>query len=243
MKRLLLTFVPMGLRVYVKAMFSRLKFIMKFGTDYYRLSNFKRVRGYLNDDEAVELFDIARRIGSQTPQIVELGSWMGKSAVVFCAALNNRTHSNIHCVDAFEVEADRDPKVQSRYQLDVEAEAKTQIEAFHENIRAFGNPEMVKIHKGLTSQIVKKWDAPIDLLFIDADHEYQSVKEDFENWSRYVSKGGFVCLDDTWLQAPEGAKKWHKGPGKFVKEDLQKLPEWRFISHTNSLYCVQRVVP
>ena len=39
---------------------------------------------------------------------------------------------------------------------------------------------MVKIHKGLTSQIVKKWDAPIDLLFIDADHDYQSVKEDFE---------------------------------------------------------------
>jgi predicted O-methyltransferase YrrM len=36
----------------------------------------------------------------------------------------------------------------------------------------------------------------IDLLFIDGDHTLDGVKNDFERYSKYVRKGGFIIFDD-----------------------------------------------
>lgn len=36
----------------------------------------------------------------------------------------------------------------------------------------------------------------IDLLFIDGDHSENAVYEDFNNYSRLVSKNGYICFDD-----------------------------------------------
>jgi predicted O-methyltransferase YrrM len=37
---------------------------------------------------------------------------------------------------------------------------------------------------------------PLDYLFIDGDHSYEGVKQDFEMYSPFVRKGGLVALDD-----------------------------------------------
>jgi cephalosporin hydroxylase len=36
----------------------------------------------------------------------------------------------------------------------------------------------------------------IDFLFIDGDHSYKAVKSDFENYSKFVRKGGIVAFHD-----------------------------------------------
>ena len=36
----------------------------------------------------------------------------------------------------------------------------------------------------------------LDLLFIDGDHTYEGVKNDFERFSKYVKRGGFIVVDD-----------------------------------------------
>ncbi len=36
----------------------------------------------------------------------------------------------------------------------------------------------------------------IDFLFIDADHSYEGVKQDFKNYSRFVKKDGLIALHD-----------------------------------------------
>ena len=36
----------------------------------------------------------------------------------------------------------------------------------------------------------------LDLLFIDGDHTYDGVKNDFERYSKYVKRGGFIIFDD-----------------------------------------------
>jgi hypothetical protein len=35
-----------------------------------------------------------------------------------------------------------------------------------------------------------------DILFIDGDHSYQGVLDDFNNFHTFVSKGGFIVFDD-----------------------------------------------
>jgi len=39
-------------------------------------------------------------------------------------------------------------------------------------------------------------DEPLDFLFIDADHRYESVKRDFEMYSPLVAPGGLIALHD-----------------------------------------------
>ena len=35
-----------------------------------------------------------------------------------------------------------------------------------------------------------------DILFIDGDHSYQGVLDDFNNFNEFISRGGFIVFDD-----------------------------------------------
>ncbi len=60
-----------------------------------------------------------------------------------------------------------------------------------------GNIEKVRIIKGVSWNIAKKWKRKIDFLFIDGDHRYQGFKRDFENWEPNVIVRGFILVHDT----------------------------------------------
>ena len=53
-------------------------------------------------------------------------------------------------------------------------------------------------HKLSTFQNIKKIlkNRKVDLLFIDGDHTYSGVKEDFEKYKVLVKNGGLICLHD-----------------------------------------------
>ena len=57
----------------------------------------------------------------------------------------------------------------------------------------------------------------IDLLFIDADHGYDSVKHDFEAFAPRVRRGGLILMHDYLLEQPAGVKQ-------FIEE--LKLKAW-----------------
>ena len=43
----------------------------------------------------------------------------------------------------------------------------------------------------------KEWKLPIDVLVIDGDHHYDMAKSDFENYEKFVKKGGYIFMHDT----------------------------------------------
>jgi predicted O-methyltransferase YrrM len=45
----------------------------------------------------------------------------------------------------------------------------------------------------------KRWVKPIDILHIDGLHTYEAVKEDYENWSKFVKDDGVILLHDTCI--------------------------------------------
>lgn len=61
-----------------------------------------------------------------------------------------------------------------------------------------------------TINIVKKL-GKYDLIFIDANHDYEYVKKDFENFKPFLEKGGVIGFHD--IESPD----W-KGINKFWKE-------------------------
>jgi len=77
-------------------------------------------------------------------------------------------------------------------------------------------------------------DIKIDLLFIDGDHSYVGVKNDFDLYSQILSPNGVIMIHDTdkkyldSLIVSEDAKKdYHKfdGPSKLI-EELKNNSEW-----------------
>ena len=47
-----------------------------------------------------------------------------------------------------------------------------------------------------SNDAVKDWMLPIDVLFIDGDHSYEGIKDDWDNFSRFVKPGGYVLFHD-----------------------------------------------
>lgn len=67
--------------------------------------------------------------------------------------------------------------------------------------------------KGIINLINDLIIEPIDLLFIDGDHSYEGVKQDFMNYTKYVKSGGFILIDDYH-------EKYWPGIKKFVDNDI-----------------------
>lgn len=56
------------------------------------------------------------------------------------------------------------------------------------------SPEAVQTINGLFDRF------PVDFLFIDGDHTYDSVKKDYELYSQFVRKGGIIAFHDVVIQ-------------------------------------------
>jgi len=84
-------------------------------------------------------------------------------------------------------------------------------------------------------------DIKIDLLFIDGDHSYEGVKQDFDLYSQILSDSGIIIIHDTdgsyeetLIVSEDQKKDYHRfdGPAKFIKE-LQENPTWNLINLHN----------
>jgi predicted O-methyltransferase YrrM len=177
------------------------------------------VIGFLDPLETRLLYDLA----SQVPAggvIVEIGSYQGRSTVIlglgakaagaFVWALDPHEE---HSVDAF-----------SHYGMKDNA-------ALMENLTLFGLGETVRIVALKSEQVVYGWHCMIDLLWIDGGHDYDSVKRDFEEWSKYVSDGK-IAMHDTSGHYPDVSR--------FVDE-LLAAGEWERIALQDATSVFQRV--
>lgn len=67
----------------------------------------------------------------------------------------------------------------------------------------------------------------LDFLFIDGDHTYEGVKQDFEMYSGLVREGGLIAFHD--INDTERHRERNVYVGKFWKELTKKTDEFHFI--------------
>ena len=151
----------------------------------------KGVEGWLEDEEAELLIATASRTRQtardEEATIVEIGSYCGKSTIVLGLALKaHKIRASIYAIDPFDgVVGAYD---QGRRQVG------TTFETFINNIHSWGLTEIVKPIKSHSFKI--HWDKPIDLLFIDALHDYPNVAGDFFHFAKWVRPDGLIALHD-----------------------------------------------
>lgn len=88
--------------------------------------------------------------------------------------------------------------------------------------------------KDFSFNVAKGWTTPIDFLFIDGDHHYEAVAQDWQDWHPFVVPGGVVIFHD--------ANHLDWGPGKLVQELFRQShhADWRIVDEADTAVVVQR---
>ena len=56
---------------------------------------------------------------------------------------------------------------------------------------------VVELLRMTSNEAATRWNEEIDLLFIDGDHSWRGIADDWTSWSQFVSIGGIALLHDT----------------------------------------------
>jgi predicted O-methyltransferase YrrM len=114
--------------------------------------------------------------------IVELGSWRGRSTHALCSG----TQGMVTAVDHFNGQAEYlDNEMVFARDNDLFAE-------FKKNVGHFSN---LRIKRGNTAEMATGM-SDVDMLFVDAGHDFDAVMADLTAWAPTVIKGGLICGHD-----------------------------------------------
>lgn len=128
---------------------------------------------------------------------LEVGSWKGKSIAFFAVEASN-SGKNIEC---FSVDTWRGS---SEHSNDPNIVNDTLYEVFLSNIKPIEHL-VTPIRKPSIEAAQDFENDSIEIVFIDAAHEYEPVKEDINAWLPKVRKGGIIAGHDYLLPSVKKA--------------------------------------
>jgi Methyltransferase domain len=148
---------------------------------------------------------ICRENSARPVNFLEVGSWAGGSAVIWGTGVQRYAScgGKVLCVDSWRAYFQETEIKAPRAYADMEnAMASGEIVfLFNHNIKSSGLDPIILSARGRSADVLPLL-APgsFDLVYVDGDHAYSSVKQDVENAKRLVSDGGILCGDDLELE-------------------------------------------
>lgn len=146
------------------------------------------VIGWLNGNEA----PLARLMAKHNVQtVLEIGSFLGKSAIFFAS---QPTVKMVTCIDRFEVFETDDDGALVQFVKDAGI-PNPFYHAFIANITAAGYVTRVRPLRGTSQNVLKRLlGYSFDLIYIDGDHSYEGCLADILACQRLTNK--VICGDD-----------------------------------------------
>lgn len=177
------------------------------------------IPGWLHDKDARTLFDLVSNLSGERT-IIEVGTFCGRSAVLLALASQHK----VICIDPMVIGPD-DANHMTVTEMDVLT--------LEENIRKYPQIEWMRLRScdvdlhPVDGCVFK----PACMIYIDANHQYPSPREDYLAFHEYLSPGAVVAFHD-----------WGKTfPG--VKQSIQELEQEGYIFNgrpCGSLYIANR---
>lgn len=165
----------------------------------------QKIFGWLTEAEAFRLYGLAHTVPAGTA-IVELGAFMGRSTAALAAgALHSNRQTRVISIDTWQGSGEPGAEQICRQKM-TELGVDDLFELHRRNLADLGLGSLTRrirarsVPEGI--EWAKEWEVPIGLLFIDADHVYESVKQDFDAFSPLVVPGGAVAFHDSWADGP-----------------------------------------
>jgi predicted O-methyltransferase YrrM len=136
----------------------------------------KTIEGWMTDDELVYLRELAQNVPANGT-IVEIGTYAGKSTLSLATFCPDGVH--VYCFDMW---------------LSVVYKPKHPV--FYQFIEMIDKLQLNNVIVLNDMSPPSKWTTPVDLVFIDAIHEYKDVVEDIKFWEKHLNSEGVMCGHD-----------------------------------------------
>lgn len=201
------------------------------GLRYRELLPFASVNGWLTVDEAIALYESARSLARPDALAVEIGCWQGKSSICLAKGLAQRPQGRLVCIDPFD--ASGDDASADDYRDRADALQGPLRSTFEHNLTAAGVRDRVEVRPGLSHEVATDFDEPIDLLFLDGDHAYESILRDYQDWAPKLRPGGLLLMHDVVHEV-------HDGPRRVVDEVIAREPFWTDQRYVDSMFLARK---
>jgi predicted O-methyltransferase YrrM len=169
------------------------------------ISHALTVEGWCATEELVYLAGLAQKSSC----IAEIGSWKGRSTSV----LASQCPGIVVAVDTWQGSVEHHAMLQGKPTSGLWF-------AFQQNTSRYDNIWPLHANSLAAARIISRGPMRFVLIFIDASHDYESVKADIEAWLPLLSPSGIMCGHD--------AMRW--GVKAAVK---QLIPRYRIVPNTS----------
>jgi predicted O-methyltransferase YrrM len=180
------------------------------------------LEGWMTPAQGARLFAAAR--SCPTPgQIVEIGSFRGKSTVVLAKAAAKGVQ--IIAIDP-HAGNDRGPEEWDGFA----DQASQDHDCFLANLTNGGVAERVRHVRAFSDAAHAEITGPIDVLYIDGAHRYGPARTDMRDWGARVSPAGTMLIHDSFSSV---------GVTLAILRELLIGNRWRYVGRSGSLteYC------
>lgn len=187
------------------------------------LKDIDRFKGSISPEEAETLAGFASQVTDG--DIVEIGSWRGKSAIALCLGIreiSDRPKPKIFCID---------PHVEFTGVYGGKFSGNDR-RAFYKAMLDAGCAEDVALVNLPSVVAARAWANDIAMLFIDGDHTLEGVQADADSWLPLLKNGSVVAFDD--------AKDESVGPFHVVKK-LIESGDYKHIKDVGKISFLQKV--
>lgn len=127
---------------------------------------------------------------------VEIGTFRGGSTCILSKALPRG--ATLYTIDPFVADS-------------MVPELRGSLARARWNVARNGRIDRVRFRKATSHDVAQGWERPVDLLFIDGDHQLEAVRRDFEDWERFVVDGGLVLFHDSNRPDLSSDDEWDLG--------------------------------
>jgi SAM-dependent methyltransferase len=156
----------------------------------------------------------ALRAQDRPVSVLEVGSWIGTSALVWAEAIDRFCPGKgaLLCVDAWEPYFDKEGQVrvsnENYLRMTRLAESGLAYQLFLHNAKCSPSSVPIRHFRGASGDVLPYLaGAAFDIVYIDGSHAYDQVRADLAQGVRLVRNGGFLCGDDLELQWDESDKE------------------------------------
>ena len=185
------------------------------------------IPGWSPADQLHTLYTMVLMTSDIEGDILELGSWCGRSSAALGLAAQFSPDTKVYCIDLFPERDDWHQNEDGTYSMTLRVDGEEMrayhgqtvwkepferdiaplyldhsgiLEIFGETILKYGLDQVVSAHKGTLTTFLKT--RPLArkfrLAFIDGDHGYDAVCADIRLVDRVLLPGGWICFDDAF---------------------------------------------
>ncbi len=157
------------------------------------LQEAETVEGFLSHHE-MRFLALLAACPTANGDVLEIGSFKGKSTVILAKAAQLAGDAKIYAVDPLTAPSETDPDLRGD---------DSSLKDFKSNIERCKVADAIEFHQTFSYKLAETWTRPLRFLWIDGDHTYKGTKLDFDGFAPHLADGAMVAIHDV-LHAFDG---------------------------------------